>query len=110
MAAVEAAAAGRTQDDPNSLKPLGIVVPHALKQRIHEGKFVDFALLLRQSFDEEQEQDYSYVSNDTGRMIPRKQLKQKGSSFTMEQRTSAFLVYISVYLEHKPNCIQDPLL
>ena len=89
------------------LADLSINVPADLKTKIIEGKCVDLSLLLAKSLLEKEEDDLLGV-NDEGRVVKKKERKPK-SDLTIDQWTTAFMVYMSVYLQHHDNELQPML-
>jgi hypothetical protein len=90
---------------------LGSTIPVKIKEKIWAGEFTDLALLLKSS---RQLQEYSEEGQigelqfRNGRLCV---TKPRGSNFKMsiEQWTSAFIVFISIYLERFPNRSQELL-
>ncbi|XP_070179097.1 uncharacterized protein [Littorina saxatilis] len=97
---------------------LSITVAHDVRRKIVEGKSIDLAILLAKSFMDRQEdrQTVAYVLDDQGRLmqislqrlVPKEEKRGKGE-MSLEQWTSAFHIYMSVYLVAHPECLQDML-
>ena len=111
ISALEAALERAQQHNAgNILDSLSITVPVDLKCQIMEGKFIDLKKLLAQSFKESELKDDmapEFVLDGTGRLT-KKPSKTK-SDLTIDQWTSAFNTYMSVYLEMHPQKLQGML-
>lgn len=78
--------------------PLGSHIPHKLKQKIWEGKFIDLALLLKSAIELANEiESKGELQIRDGKMCL---VKQKTSSFlSIEKWTTAFIIFSSIMLE-----------
>jgi hypothetical protein len=92
----------------HKLENLPISVPVDLKTKIVEGKCIDMGALLPKSFLERQDEAPMFVQDSQGRLVPKPGKKQK-APLTIEQWTTAFTIYMSVYLTCHPGELQ-PIL
>ena len=90
------------------LDHLAIAVPPELITRIIDGKCIDLSLLLAKSFlDKQEDSQVSYVQDDQGRLLPKQQRKR--AALSIEQWTTAYLIFMSVYLSQHPEELQQML-
>ena len=89
---------------------LNLTVPSEMKEKIWNGKCVDLALLLIKSYQEDEEKDKKIAGyqDDEGN-ISLKSVRKKKSKLSIDQWSSAFNIFISVYIEKKPEDIQGLL-
>ena len=92
------------------IDPLNLTVQPDLREKIWEGKCVDFANLLVKSHQEREEKDKKITGfQDKDGNISFKTVKPKKSNLSIDQWSSAFNVYMSVYILKKPEDIQGLL-
>ena len=91
------------------LDDLLITVSSDLRDKILGGKFVDLSLLLAKSFQEKpEEKSVILVQDKKGRLVSKDE-RQSQPVLSISQWTSAFHVYMSVYLEGHPEALQGML-
>ena len=91
------------------IENLSITVPTDVRDKIVTGKFVDFSLLLSKTFGKRPEDEQlCYVPDELGRLVARHERRNK-ADLTLNQWTSAYHVYMSVYLKAHPEDLQDML-
>ena len=89
---------------------LRLVVPAELKDRICDGKFVDLADLLKKSFMHgDDQQKLCVVADQDGVLTFRSMRQSSRGALSIDQWTSAFHTYMSVYLARHPTEVQDML-
>lgn len=91
------------------LDELGITVPSDMRAKILAGKCVDLSQLLSKSLVDPQEaKQLCFIQDDQGRLVPKHERKSK-TTLSIDQWTSAFHVYMSVYLKQHPDDLQGML-
>ena len=81
----------------SSFDPIGGHVPQKLREKIWEGQFIDLSLLLKTARDLETDMTQGELKIQDGKIIISK--NERSSYLTIERWTSAFLIYMSIYLE-----------
>ena len=91
--------------------PLGSMVPQAMKSKIMNGEYVDFADLLqkRETLDPDQIESGVALSVNENGAIVWKRNKPKHQIVSINTWSSAFLVYSSIYLQRHPSRVQELL-
>lgn len=99
-----------TNSKGQDLDELNITVTAEMKIKICEGKFVDLSSLLAKSFTErpEEGQVASFSIDEQGRLVPKVERRAK-AALSIEQWSSAFLVFMSVYMKVHHDCTQGLL-
>ena len=88
---------------------LAITVAADMKEKILGGKCVDLSLLLAKSFLEKpEEKSVIFAQDSEGRLIAKEEKKSQ-AVLSIAQWTSAFHVYMSVYLKGHPEELQSML-
>ena len=91
------------------LDELAITVSSDLRDKILGGKCVDLSLLLAKSFLEQPEEKSVMLVQDKEGRIVAKEEKRAQPVMSIAQWTSAFHVYMSVYLKGHPEALQGML-
>ena len=86
---------------------LGGEVPGSIKDKIWRGEYIDLGLLLKKDVVQDPIQTFSLCSSGSSVML-RPQSKAQ-TIYSIEQWTSAFLVYASIYLERHPTRARELL-
>ena len=80
-----------------------------MRSKLLDGKCVDLSQLLSKSLvDPQEKKQLCFVQDDQGRLVPKQEHKPK-ATLSIEQWTSAFHVYMSVYLKQYPEYLQGML-
>ncbi|XP_056014183.1 uncharacterized protein LOC130052644 [Ostrea edulis] len=77
---------------------IGSHVPLKLKQKIWEGGFIDLSVLLKSATELEQFESHGDLQLVNGKLCVVK--RQLNSFFSIEKWTSAFMIYMSIVLQH----------
>ena len=72
-------------------------MPQKLREKIWEGQYIDLSLLLKTARVLESDMTQGELKIQDGKMIISKH--ERSSYLTIERWTSAFLIYMSIYLE-----------
>ena len=88
---------------------IGSHVPQKLKEKIWEGKFIDFSLLLKSARELNNAIDFTgdLIFRD-GKLVVEKQAQQK-PIYNISSWTSAFIIFMSVMIEKHPGKSQELL-
>lgn len=88
---------------------IGSHVPQKLKEKIWEGKFIDFSLLLKSARELNNAIDFTgdLIFRD-GKLVVEKQTQQK-PIYNISSWTSAFIIFMSVIIEKHPGKSQELL-
>ena len=81
----------------STFDPISGHVPQKLREKIWEGQFIDLSLLLKTARDLETDMTQGKLKIQDGKIIISK--NERSSYLTIERWTSAFLIYMSIYLE-----------
>ena len=93
------------------MDPLHLTVTSDMSSKICSGKFVDFSLLLSknyQSLEDDSQKKLQGYQDEEGNFTF-KSVKPKKSTLTIDQWSSAFNTYMSVYLTMHPDDLQGML-
>ena len=93
------------------MDPLHLTVTPDVKSKICSGKFVDFSLLLSknyQSLEDDSQKKLQGFQDDEGNLTF-KSVKPKKSTLSIDQWSSAFITYMSVYLTMHADDLQGML-
>ena len=92
------------------IDPLNLTVQSDLRGKIWEEKCIDLSTLLIKSHQDNEERDKKITGfQDKEGNISFKNVKARKSNLSIDQWSTAFNVYISVYIQKKPDDIQGLL-
>ena len=89
------------------IEPLHISVKAELKEKIVSGKFVEFHELLKKSFKDDKAEDISGVDDGKGNFVFKAANNKIKKNLDIEKWCSAFLTFMSVYIQAHPDSAQD---
>lgn len=91
------------------LDNLAFTVPADVKAKILDGKCINLAKLVKKPLGSDDEETETILEMDDKGHPVLKKVKQKHGQLSISQWTSAFLTYISVYVETHPDALQGLL-
>ena len=92
------------------IDPLNLTVTQEVKEKIWSDKCIDLSVLLIKSYQEDDEKDKRLAGfQDEDGVISLKSVKAKKSKLNIDQWSTAFNTFISVYIQKRPEDIQGLL-